>query len=328
MSRKTMCSRRTVSAATAVAALLAGWGAAGPALAHGAPTDPVSRAHACSPEGGTAARSAACRAAVAANGGGSFAAWDNLRVAGVNGRDRERIPDGKLCSGGLPAYRGLDVARADWPATRLAAGAALTVRYASTIPHSGTFRLYLTKPGYDPSKPLTWSDLPERPFAVVEDPPLTGGAYRLPVKLPADRTGRHVLYTIWQNSSTPDTYYSCSDVLLTGGAGGGASRRVPAGTTPSPARSTSPAARDRVTPAPGASSADAGGTSGPRSGTPTAEAAKDPAGAAPSPGGAARTAAAPEAASSGPGAPLVAGGAAAVLLLTGGTALAVRLRRR
>ncbi|BFO16549.1 hypothetical protein SHKM778_29370 [Streptomyces sp. KM77-8] len=115
---------------------------------------------------------------------------------------------------GLPAYRGLDLARADWPATRVSPGGALPMTYVSTIPHSGTFRMYLTKPGYDPAKPLTWSALAQKPFAQVTDPALTNGAYRFRATLPSDRTGRHVLYTIWQNSSTPDTYYSCSDLVF------------------------------------------------------------------------------------------------------------------
>jgi chitin-binding protein len=36
----------------------------------------------------------------------------------------------------------------------------------------------------------------------------------MPGKLPKGRTGRHMIYTIWQTSSTPDTYYSCSDVTF------------------------------------------------------------------------------------------------------------------
>ncbi len=208
-----MRSHRTALTATAVAPLLLAVWAAGPARAHGAPTDPVSRVYACSPDGGSASRSAACRAAVASNGA-PFTAWDNLRIANVNGRDRQVVPDGELCGGGLPAYRGLDLARADWPSTRLTPGSALTMRYVSTIPHTGTFKLYLTEPGYDPTKPLAWSDLPEQPFAEVKDPALADGAYRIRATLPSDRTGRHVLYTIWQNSSTPDTYYSCSDVVF------------------------------------------------------------------------------------------------------------------
>ncbi|ULR54174.1 lytic polysaccharide monooxygenase auxiliary activity family 9 protein [Streptomyces deccanensis] len=223
----------TTAAATVVAPLLLTVGAGGPAWAHGAPTDPVSRVSACSPEGGSQA-SAACRAAVAANGA-PFTAWDNMRIAGVNGRDREVVPDGQLCSGGLADYKGLDLARADWPSTRLSPGTTLDLTYRTTIPHTGTFKLFLTKPGYDPAKPLTWSDLPEQPFASITDPPLRNGSYRFSAKLPTDRTGRHVLYTIWQNTSTVDTYYSCSDVVFPkakqadSGAGGGSSERTPAG---------------------------------------------------------------------------------------------------
>ncbi|MEV5873112.1 lytic polysaccharide monooxygenase [Streptomyces sp. NPDC052101] len=268
-----MTARLSIMAAVAAAPLLLLPWAAGPAQAHGAPTAPVSRVYACSPEGGDAARSAACRAAVAA-GGAKFTAWDNLRVAGVNGRDRQVIPDGRLCSGNLPAYRGLDLARRDWPATRLTPGGALTLTYASTIAHTGTFRLYLTKPGYDPAKPLAWADLPERPFAQVTDPPLRNGAYHIDARLPTDRTGRQILYTVWQNSSTPDTYFSCSDVVF-----------------PERGKAADP---------------KEGRVAGPEKGHVVAE----------------------QRTGSGRSAHMLAGGAAAVLVCTGGAALAVRLRRR
>ncbi|WP_327318515.1 lytic polysaccharide monooxygenase [Streptomyces sp. NBC_01235] len=309
---RTTAHRTAALATAALSPLLLGLWAAGPAQAHGAPTDPVSRVYACSPEGGADARSAACRAAVDANGT-SFAAWDNLRVANVNGRDRQTIPDGQLCSGGLSAYKGLDLARADWPSTRLTAGGTLRMTYASTIAHTGTFKLYLTKPGYDPSKPLTWSDLPERPFAEVKDPALTNGAYHLTAKLPADRTGRQMLYTIWQNSSTPDTYYSCSDVVFSQAVSqskpeSGATTKAPAAATPKPSASATPT---------------------PASGSKSASAASD---AAPAQAAAASPESTPVASSSeggsGPSAPMLAGGAAAVLVLTGGAALVARVRRR
>ncbi|MFD0823955.1 lytic polysaccharide monooxygenase, partial [Micromonospora zhanjiangensis] len=165
-----------------------------------------------------AARSAACRAAAAA--GADFAQWDNVRVAGIDGRDREMIPDGKLCSAGLAKFRGMDLARADWPATRLVAGSRLAFAYRTTIPHKGTFRVYVTKQGYDPTRPLTWSELEAKPFLVSTDPPVRDGAYRFSGTLP-DRTGRQVIYTIWQNSESADTYYSCSDVVFVPPAGGG-----------------------------------------------------------------------------------------------------------
>ncbi|MFF3204386.1 lytic polysaccharide monooxygenase [Streptomyces sp. NPDC002962] len=309
---RTTAHRTAALATAAVSPLLLGLWAAGPAQAHGAPTDPVSRVYACSPEGGADARTAACRAAVDA-GGTSFAAWDNLRVANVNGRDRQTIPDGRLCSGGLSAYKGLDLARADWPSTRLTPGGTLRMTYASTIAHTGTFKLYLTKPGYDPSKPLTWSDLPTRPFAEVKDPALTDGAYHLTAKLPADRTGRQVLYTIWQNSSTPDTYYSCSDVVFPEAVSpsepeSAPTTKAPASASPSASASTapsSPSAAPSVAAASGAAPAE-DAAAGPES-TPVASTTGT---------------------GSGPSAPMLAGGAAAVLVLTGGAALVARLRRR
>ncbi|MGN9779260.1 lytic polysaccharide monooxygenase auxiliary activity family 9 protein [Micromonospora sp. H33] len=198
-----------------------------PAHAHGAPTSPVSRAAACGPEGGQAGNPA-CQAAIAS--GAALREWDNIRVFGVDGKDRERIPDGELCSGGLSAYRGLDLARDDWPATELTGGTRFTFRYRATIPHEGTFRLYLTRADYDPSKRLRWADLERAPFIRVTDPPLRDGAYQFAGRLP-ERTGRHLIYTVWQNSDSRDTYYSCSDVVFmepAGRAGLGGPGRSPA----------------------------------------------------------------------------------------------------
>jgi len=183
-----------------------------PALAHGAPVQPVSRTAACA-AGGEDAGTAACKAALKANGQ-PFGSFDNLRVPGVNGRDKQVIPDGKLCSGGLSEYQGLDLARSDWPATKLTAGSTLNVQYRTTIPHAGLFRVYLTKQGYNPAQPLGWDDLSTNPIFTATDPPVRDGSYRFSGKLPADRTGRHVLFTVWQTTSTPDTYYSCSDLIL------------------------------------------------------------------------------------------------------------------
>ncbi|MET7468734.1 lytic polysaccharide monooxygenase [Micromonospora sp. NPDC005686] len=204
-----MAARRALAALAAVAATVPL--TAAPAAAHGAPTSPLSRAAACGPEGGRG-RTPACRAATAA--GAAVREWDNIRVARIDGRDRERIPDGELCSGGLSAYRGLDLPRADWPATTLTAGASHTFRYRTTIPHRGTFRYYVTTGSYSPRGVLTWADLEEKPFLRVTDPPIRAGAYEMRGRLPAGRTGRHIVYVIWQNSDTQDTYYSCSDVIF------------------------------------------------------------------------------------------------------------------
>jgi predicted carbohydrate-binding protein with CBM5 and CBM33 domain len=248
-----------------LALFLLGAAAATPASAHGALSSPVSRTAACGTEGGSWTGSAACTAALAASGRQAFADWDQVRVSGVAGRDREVIPDGKLCSAGLPQFRGLDLPRADWPATTLAAGAGFRFRYRATIPHEGSFRLYVTTDTYRPTAPLNWAEIERTPFLTVTDPPLAGGAYTLSGRLPR-KSGRHLIYTVWQNSSSADTYYSCSDVVFsaTGGpaAGGPVAtpKRAPAPPRTAPPRTapTGPAppstAPPSTAPAPGAGS--------------------------------------------------------------------------
>ena len=247
----------TVVRRIAAVALAAGFAAvcglvpALPALAHGATTQPASRTVECGLDG-PGAGTTACRAALAANQL-PFGNFDNLRVPGVAGKDKQFIPDGKLCSGGLPEFKGLDLARADWPATKLSAGATVNVQYRTTIPHAGLFRVYLTKQGYDPAQALGWGDLSSQPIFTASNPAIRDGAYRFSGKLPADRTGRHVLYIVWQTTSTPDTYYSCSDLVLSGKAAAAPGKSATTKSSPAASRSPEPGA----VAAPGSSTAPA-----------------------------------------------------------------------
>ncbi|MFB4308554.1 lytic polysaccharide monooxygenase [Actinomadura sp. GTD37] len=250
-------------AVAAVLAILLGTAVpAAPARAHGALEDPASRATGCEPGRGAARTSAACRAAARLSGA-ALAEWDELRVPDVRGRDRRMIPDGELCSAGIERFRGLDLPRADWPATRLTAAARHTFRYRVSIPHRGGFRLYVTRDGYRPTRALTWSALQSEPFLTVQDPPRRNGAYVFAGRLPRGKTGRHVIYAIWQTSDTPDTYYSCSDVTFTGGRGRPADRApasAPPGDRAAPGR-TAPPAASGTAPTPGISASPVAGTS-------------------------------------------------------------------
>ncbi|MFE2640289.1 lytic polysaccharide monooxygenase [Streptomyces scopuliridis] len=197
--------------------------AAVPAAAHGSMTDPVSRVAACFAEGPESPRSAACKAAVAAGGTQALYDWNEVNIANAAGNHRQLIPDGKLCSAGRDKYKGLDLARGDWPSSELAPGNR-TFRYKATAPHRGSFELYVTKDSYDPAKPLKWSDLEEKPFLKVTDPKLESGAYVFDGVVP-NKSGRHLIYSIWQRSDSPEAFYTCSDVVFgqdNGGAGGAA----------------------------------------------------------------------------------------------------------
>ncbi|MEU8654697.1 lytic polysaccharide monooxygenase [Streptomyces sp. NPDC048737] len=228
---------------------------AGPAAAHGSMGDPVSRVAQCYAEGPESPRSDACEAAVAAGGTQALYDWNGIRIGDAAGRHRELIPDGRLCSANNAAFKGLDLARADWPATSVRGGSS-TFRYRVTAPHKGTFTVYVTKPGYDPAQPLAWSDLDlEHPVATAVDPVAAGGFYTFSGTLP-ERSGRHVLYAVWQRSDSPEAFYSCSDVTFGGtesgsgsgseGSSGSGSTGVPpagsaSGSTGGPAGGSAPA---------------------------------------------------------------------------------------
>ncbi|MDF9812354.1 lytic polysaccharide monooxygenase [Streptomyces sp. SPB162] len=223
--------------------------ASAPASAHGSMSNPVSRVSACYAEGPESPKSAACKAAVAAGGTQALYDWNGVRDGEAAGRSRSKVPDGQLCSAGNAEYKGLDLARADWPATAMSSGS-FTFKYRATAPHKGAFDLYITKDGYDPSKPLKWSDLEAKPFASVTNPTLTNGSYVFPGKVP-QRTGRHLIYSVWQRSDSPEAFYTCSDVVF--GKDGGGSAPTPA--TPSHSASHSAPATTGAAPATSAPSA-------------------------------------------------------------------------
>ncbi|MEW2159801.1 lytic polysaccharide monooxygenase [Streptomyces sp. NPDC007189] len=205
--------------------------AAAPASAHGSMGDPVSRVAQCYAESPESPRSAACKAAVAAGGTQALYDWNGVRIGDAAGQHRKLIPDGKLCSANNDEFKGLDLARADWPATSVHSGS-YTFRYRVTAPHKGTFTVYLTKPGYDPAEPLSWSELDlEHPVVTATDPVASGGFSTFSGTLP-ERSGRQVLYAVWQRSDSPEAFYSCSDVDF-GGSGAQGGSPAPAASAPS-----------------------------------------------------------------------------------------------
>ncbi|MFF3379484.1 lytic polysaccharide monooxygenase [Streptomyces sp. NPDC002680] len=233
--------RRTAAAITAVTTLGIAPLAlpAAPASAHGSMGDPVSRVAQCYAEGPENPSSAACRAAVAAGGTQALYDWNGIRIGDAGGRHQALIPDGELCSAGNAEFKGLDLPRADWPTTGVSSGP-YTFRYRVTAPHKGTFVVYVTKPGYDPAQPLSWADLDfEHPVATATDPVAAGGFYTFSGTLPR-RSGKQLLYAIWQRSDSPEAFYSCSDVTF------GADEDASGGPDESPSSSASAPSEEQI----------------------------------------------------------------------------------
>jgi len=201
-----------------------------PAQAHGAAMFPGSRTYNCwvdglSSTGQIIPQNGACTAAVNAGGANSLYNWFGVLRSDGAGRMAGFIPDGSLCSGGNPTYSGFDIARADYPNTHLTAGSTIEVRYSNWARHPGTFFLYVTKDSWSPTRPLAWSDLEPVAFDEVTNPSEIGGPgtndghYYWNATLPSNKSGQHIIYSVWSRSDSTETFYGCSDVTFDGGNG-------------------------------------------------------------------------------------------------------------
>jgi len=63
------------------------------------------------------------------------------------------------------------------------------------------------------------------PFFSVTDPPSVGNPgsinsyYYWNAALPRNKTGYHIIYSVWARSDSSETFYGCSDVVFDGGNG-------------------------------------------------------------------------------------------------------------
>lgn len=221
-------------AAIAVAGLLTTLVGATPASAHGAMIMPGSRTFFCYEDGLTSTgqiipQNPACQAAIANSGTTPLYNWFAVgnRSGATSGGTVGFIPDGKLCSGNSNYFdfSGFDQANANWPVTHLTAGASVQIQYNKWAAHPGTFSLYITKDGWDQTQPLTWADMESTPFSTTTLPPSVGNPgsissyYYWNATLPAGKTGRHIIYSVWARSDSTETFYGCSDVVFDGGSG-------------------------------------------------------------------------------------------------------------
>lgn len=209
----------------------------GVAVAHGSMTYPPSRTYACYEDGRAGSgggdlspTNPACVAAVQIGGKQPLWDWYGNLISQAAGKHREIIADGDLC-GPTTKYDAYNLARSDWPVTTLQAGARINFKYNAWAPHPGTWDQYVTRDGFDVTQPLKWSDLEPVPFDSITNPVASGGEYSWNGTLP-NKSGRHIIYSIWQRNDSPEAFYSCSDVIFSGGNSGGDTQAPTAPGTP------------------------------------------------------------------------------------------------
>lgn len=190
------------------------------AFPHGSMETPLSRIYNCFLENPENPKSDSCMAAVEIGGTQALYDWNGVNQANANDMHESIIPDGKLCSSGKELFKGMDLARNDWPSTMIApdSNGRFDFVFIATAPHSTDyFKFYVTKDGYDPLSPLGWDDLEDSPFCTINEVTLVNGRYTMNCPFPEGKSGKHVIYTIWQRDDSTEAFYTCTDVEFTSG---------------------------------------------------------------------------------------------------------------
>lgn len=221
---------RLAIAAGAVAMLLGALALVNSAQAHGSIVDPPSRNYGCWQRWGSdfqnpnmAQLDPMCWQAWQANPNAMWN-WNGLFRENLAGNHQGGIPDGTLCSGGRAEggrYNSLDAVGA-WRTQQV--NNSFRVKLWDQASHGADYiRVYVTRQGFNAlTQPLRWADL-ELVGQIGNTPanqwtPEAGGGVSIQVPgSAAGRTGRHIIYTIWQASHLDQSYYLCSDVTFPGG---------------------------------------------------------------------------------------------------------------
>jgi predicted carbohydrate-binding protein with CBM5 and CBM33 domain len=172
-----------------------------PAFSHGYTTSPPSRSYRCAQQ--------------QVSGCGSIQ-YEPQSVEGPKGFPQAGPADGRICSANHSEFAPLDDPRGGtWPAASMTSGASYGFTWTFTAIHATTsFRYFITKSGYDPTKPLTRAALESQPFLQVNY-----GGQRPPNPvthrgtLPS-RHGRQLILAVWDIADTANAFYSCADVVF------------------------------------------------------------------------------------------------------------------
>jgi chitin-binding protein len=208
--------------------------------AHGAVGFPIARQYQCHLDGGywsspdgSGIPNADCLAAYRAgdNSAYPFVQWNELSANPRNPEDfdevKRAVPDGLLCAGGDPRKQGLDRAPTTlWRKTKITPkNGAIELAWENTTAHNPSrMRVFISKPSYDPTRPLSWSDLELIYDAPAPVPVPANGAghlpnvqsfYKLNVPIPENRVGDAILYSYWQRiDAGNEGFFNCSDVTI------------------------------------------------------------------------------------------------------------------
>ena len=215
-----------------LAVLIGGTGLAASSLAfgHGALVDPPVRQVSCIQQGPL---TGICKEASdkSNDGGQSIYTWQELTgfVGGDHSAEqaKKEIPSHLICSG-TSKGSGFNMASANWKTTLIKPdiNGKVKMRYGYTQPHTPSWiEFYINRKDIDPTKKVIgWDDIEpldtvtssQHPVPISGQTPGYTSYEDFNIEIPADRTGRAVIFARWQrNDIGNEGFYGCSDVMIT-----------------------------------------------------------------------------------------------------------------
>lgn len=169
-----------------------------PAFAHGYVTSPGSRAYLGTAAGGNI------------NQNVGRAQWEPQSIEAKKGT----FTEGKIASAGVSGFEPLDDQSINrWHKNRISSGA-LTISWYLTAPHrTSTWDYYITKPNWNPNKPLKFTDF-ELIKQIDDHGKIPSKVVNQQITIPKDRKGDNVILAVWNISDTVNAFYQVIDVTI------------------------------------------------------------------------------------------------------------------
>lgn len=144
--------------------------------------------------------------------------WEPQSLEAPSGFPQGGPPDGQIASAGHRQFGELNAQTSDrWTKREVSAGP-LAITWTFTANHvTRNWRYYLTRPEWDPNRPLTRDAFEPTPFCVIDGgmkqpPKVMTHACTLP-----ERSGYQLILGVWEVGDTSNSFYNLIDARFRGG---------------------------------------------------------------------------------------------------------------
>ena len=143
--------------------------------------------------------------------------WEPQSLEGFKGFPKNGPADGRIASAGLNQFTHLDEQTTErWIKNPITAGEHTFQWYFTAAHLTDGFRYYITKPTWNPNKPLTRDSFDIKPFCEIDGKGEKPSNPSLHNCIVPQRNGYQVILAVWDIADTPMAFYNVIDVKFNG----------------------------------------------------------------------------------------------------------------